>query len=62
MYKRPSWPICRIHRWSSPTFKFKWARDLTRWTKDNTKIGAIQRIDDTWVDSLDDLLQRETRQ
>ncbi len=43
-------------RW---TFKFKWARDLTPWTTDNTRIGAIQRIDDTWVDSLDDLLKRE---
>ena len=39
-------------RW---TFKFKWARDLTPWTIDNTKIGAIQRIDDTWVGSLDEL-------
>ena len=46
-------------RW---TFKFKWARDLTPWTIDNTKIGAIQRIDDTWVDSLDDLLKREAEQ
>ena len=43
-------------RW---TFKFKWARDLKPWSGDNTKIGAIQRIDDTWVDSLDDLLERE---
>ena len=43
-------------RW---TFKFKWTRDLTPWSEDNTKIGAIQRIDDTWVDSLDDLLERE---
>lgn len=43
-------------RW---TFKFKWARDLTPWTKDDTRIGAIQRIDDIWVDSLDDLLKRE---
>ena len=43
-------------------FKFKWARDLTPWNKDNTRIGAIQRIDDTWVDSLDELFQRETRQ
>ena len=46
-------------RW---TFKFKWTRDLALWTKDNTKIGAIQRIDDTWVDSLDDLLKREPQQ
>lgn len=43
-------------RW---TFKFKWTREFTPWTKDTTKIGAIQRIDDTWVDSLDDLLKRE---
>ncbi len=40
-------------------FKFKWARDLTPWTKDNTRIGAIQRTDDTWFDSLNDLLERE---
>ena len=46
-------------RW---TFKFKWARDLTPWTKDSTKIGAIQRIDGTWVDSLDALLRREPLQ
>ena len=39
-------------RW---TFKFKWARDLTPWSKDNTRIGAIQRIDQTWADSLDEL-------
>ena len=39
-------------------FKFKWTRDLEPWTKDDTKIGPIQRIDDTWVDSLDDLLER----
>lgn len=44
-------------RW---TFKFKWARDLTPWSKDNTKIGPIQRIDDTWVDSLEDLLKRSS--
>ncbi|MCQ3808554.1 MAG: hypothetical protein OXB92_08425 [Acidimicrobiaceae bacterium] len=37
-------------------FKFKWARDLTPWTQDNTKIGAIQLIDDTWGGSLNDLL------
>ena len=44
-------------RWA---FKFKWARDLTPWIKDNTKVGAIQRIDDTWGGSLDELLQSET--
>ncbi len=38
-------------------FKFKWARDLTPWTKDDTRIGAVQRIDDTWFDSLNDLLK-----
>ena len=36
-------------RW---TFRFKWARDLVPWAKDPTRIGAIQRIDDTWADSL----------
>ncbi len=42
------------------TLKFKWACDLKPWTKDDTRIGAIQRIDDTWVDSIDDLLERES--
>ena len=44
------------------TFKFKWARDLAPWKRDKTKIGPIQRIDDTWADSLDDLLEREPQQ
>lgn len=39
-------------RW---TFKFKWAADLVPWTKDATRIGAVQRIDTTWVDSIGDL-------
>ncbi len=47
-------PVTR--RW---TFRFKWARDLIPWAKDNTKIGAVQRIDETWADSLDDLFERE---
>ena len=45
-------------RW---TFKFKWARELAPWSKDNTRIGAIQRIDQTWAGSLDDLLKREPK-
>lgn len=40
-------------RW---TFQFKWARDLTPWAADPTRIGAIQRIDDTWSPSIDRLL------
>lgn len=40
-------------RW---TFKFKWASDLRPWSKDPTRIGAIQRIDATWSDSIADLL------
>jgi hypothetical protein len=36
-------------RW---TFKFKRAAALTPWAKDPTRIGAIQRIDDSWSDSL----------
>lgn len=39
-------------RW---TFKFKWAADLVPWAKDPGRIGAIQRIDSTWTDSLSDL-------
>lgn len=39
-------------RW---TFKFKRAADLVPWAKDPTRIGAIQRIDGTWADSLSDL-------
>lgn len=39
-------------RW---TFKFKRAADLVPWANDPTRIGAIQRIDDTWADSIGDL-------
>ncbi len=39
-------------RW---TFKFKRAVDLTPWSKDPTRIGAIQRVDGSWSDSLADL-------
>lgn len=39
-------------RWA---FKFKRASALTPWDRDPTRIGAIQRIDSSWVDSLDDL-------
>lgn len=41
-------------RW---TFKFKRASDLTPWDKDPTRIGAIQRIDGTWTDTLDDAIR-----
>jgi hypothetical protein len=40
-------------RW---TFKFKFARDLTPWSVDPSRIGAIQRIDETWSDSLTGIL------
>lgn len=40
-------------RW---TFKFKRAADLVPWAKDSTRIGALQRIDDTWADSLSELV------
>ena len=40
-------------RW---TFKFKRAEDLVPWAKDPTRIGAIQRIDASWEDSLTALL------
>lgn len=39
-------------RW---TFKFKRAADLVPWAKDPGRIGAIQRIDETWKDSLSQL-------
>jgi hypothetical protein len=38
------------------TFKFKRSRDLTAWDKDPTRIAAIQRVDDTWADTLGVLL------
>ncbi len=41
-------------RW---TFRFKWARDLTPWRKNPQRIGAIQRIDDSWSNSLSELLR-----
>lgn len=40
-------------RW---TFKFKRSADLVPWAADPTRIGAIQRIDGTWADSLSDLV------
>jgi hypothetical protein len=39
-------------RW---TFRFKWSRDLVPWKTDASRIGAIQRIDDTWTEELSDL-------
>jgi hypothetical protein len=39
-------------RWS---FRFKWSRALVPWSADATRIGAIQRIDETWADSPSDL-------
>lgn len=43
-------------RW---TFRFKWSRDLVPWNRDQTRIGAIQRIDDTWHPSLGSLVTAE---
>lgn len=40
-------------RW---TFKFKWTADLVSWSKDPSRIGAIQRIDASWTDSLSQLV------
>lgn len=40
-------------RWA---FRFKWSRDLVAWSKDPTRMGAIQRIDDTWHDGIASLL------
>lgn len=42
-------------RWS---FKFKWTADLTPWDKDSERIGAIQRIDRSWADSMAELVGR----
>jgi hypothetical protein len=39
-------------RW---TFRFKRASDLDRWNQDHARISAIQRIDETWVESLSTL-------
>jgi hypothetical protein len=36
-------------------FKFKRTADLVPWAKDPTRIGAIQRADGTWADSLSEL-------
>jgi hypothetical protein len=40
-------------RWS---FKFKRDGDLTPWERDPTRMGAIQRIDETWADTLSTVL------
>lgn len=40
-------------RW---TFRFKWASELIAWREDKSRIGAIQRIDDSWARSLDELI------
>jgi hypothetical protein len=40
-------------RWD---FRFKWSRDLEAWDRDESRIGAIQRIDDAWAASLGDLI------
>jgi hypothetical protein len=42
-------------RW---TFKFKWTADLVAWEKDPARVGALQRIDDTWADSLTELIDK----
>ncbi len=41
------WPV--TGRWE---FRFKAARDLTPWRHDPSRIGAIQRIDDSWLTQL----------
>ncbi len=40
-------------RW---TFRFKSANDLMPWRQDPKRIGAIQRIDDSWATTLSELL------
>ncbi|MCU1355155.1 MAG: hypothetical protein JWM89_573 [Acidimicrobiales bacterium] len=45
-------------RW---TFRFKKATALAAWKKDASRIGAIQRIDDTWSFTLQDLLLHPER-
>ena len=39
-------------RW---TFRFRWGRDLVAWQADPGRIGAVQRIDDSWTDRLSNL-------
>jgi hypothetical protein len=41
-----------LGRW---TFRFKWTKDLVPWSGDASRIGAVQRIDASWVDRLSDL-------
>lgn len=40
-------------RW---TFRFKRTADLVPWSKDPARVGAIQRIDETWAESLTELM------
>lgn len=40
-------------RWN---FRFQWSRHLTPWALDQSRIAAIQRIDDSWATSLEALI------
>lgn len=40
-------------RWE---FRFKRSRDLVPWVKDPTRIGAIQRVDESWSTSLGEIV------
>lgn len=40
-------------RW---TFRFKRTAELVPWSKDPARVGAIQRIDETWAESLTELM------
>lgn len=37
-------------------FRFQWTSELTPWADDPTRIQAIQRVDETWSDSLASLV------
>jgi hypothetical protein len=37
-------------------YRFRWTRDLEPWPVDNARIKPVQRIDDRWASSFDELL------
>lgn len=36
-------------------FRFRWTSDLAPWTEDESRMAAVQRIDDSWARSLGEL-------
>lgn len=39
-------------------YRFRWTRDLDPWPADNARIKPMQRVDETWAQSFDELLRR----